>query len=89
MLIKGSNSTSVSNSIGALCLLPYLQHYGLTKLMQTSDYPQTQSMSRLSSLLSFVTLKLSNVRRYSHDELWCMDRGLGLFAGLTVLPKSA
>ena len=46
-------------------------------------------MSRLSSLLSFVTLKLSNVRRYSHDELWCMDRGLGLFAGLTVLPKSA
>ena len=46
-------------------------------------------MSRLSSLLSFVVLKLSNVRRYSHDDLWCMDRGLGLFAGLTVLPKSS
>lgn len=82
-------SFTVANSIGALCLLPYLQHYGLIRLMQLSDYPQTQSMSRLSSLLSFVVLKLSNVRRYSHDDLWCMDRGLGLFAGLTVLPKSA
>ena len=66
-----------------------LQHYGLIRLMQLSDYPETQSMSRLSSLLSFVVLKLSNVRRYSHDDLWCMDRGLGLFAGLTVLPKSS
>lgn len=88
-LSYGQDCFSVSNSIGALCLLPYLQHYGLTELMQTSAYPQTQSMSRLSSLLSFVALKLSNVRRYSHDDLWCMDRGLGLFAGLTVLPKSA
>ena len=88
-LSYGQDCFAVSNSIGALCLLPYLQHYGLTALMQTSDYPQTQSMSRLSSLLSFVALKLSNVRRYSHDDLWCMDRGLGLFAGLTVLPKSA
>ena len=88
-LSYGQDCFAVSNSIGALCLLPYLQHYGLTALMQTSDYPQTQSMSRLSSLLSFVALKLSNVRRYSHDDLWCMDRGLGLFAGLNVLPKSA
>ncbi len=84
-----SQSFTVANSIGALCLLPYLQHYGLIRLMQLSDYPETQSMSRLSSLLSFVVLKLSNVRRYSHDDLWCMDRGLGLFAGLTVLPKSS
>ena len=88
-LSYGEEAFAVSNSIGALCLLPYLQHYGLTALMQTSDYPQTQSMSRLNSLLSFVALKLSNVRRYSHDDLWCMDRGLGLFAGLNVLPKSA
>ena len=41
------------------------------------------------SILSFLALKLSNVRRYSVDDLWCMDRGLGLFAGLNVLPKAA
>ncbi|MGK7876076.1 MAG: hypothetical protein AB4426_23090 [Xenococcaceae cyanobacterium] len=40
-------------------------------------------------MLGFVALKLSNVRRYSADDLWCMDRGLGFFAGLNVLPKAA
>ena len=40
-------------------------------------------------MLSFVALKLANVRRYTADELWCMDRGLGVFAGLNVLPKAA
>ena len=39
--------------------------------------------------MSFVALKLSNVRRYSADDAWCMERGLGLFAGLNVLPKTA
>lgn len=39
--------------------------------------------------MSFVALKLSNVRRYTVDDAWCMDRGLGLFAGLNVLPKTA
>jgi hypothetical protein len=36
-----------------------------------------------------VALKLSNVKRYSADDAWCMDRGMGLFAGLNVLPKAA
>ena len=84
-----TESFAVANSIGALCLLPYLEHYGLTSLLENSTYPQTQPLPRLNALLSFVALKLSNVRRYSHDDLWCMDRGLGLFAGLNVLPKSA
>jgi hypothetical protein len=39
--------------------------------------------------MSFVALKLSNIRRYSEDDAWCMDRGLGLFARLNVLPKTA
>jgi hypothetical protein len=43
----------------------------------------------LQSVLAFVALKLSDARRYSADDLWCMDRGPGLFAGLNVLPKTA
>jgi hypothetical protein len=39
--------------------------------------------------MAFIALKLSNVRRYTKDDLWCMDRGLGLFARLNVLPKAA
>ncbi|MFQ5454014.1 MAG: hypothetical protein ACE5D6_07485, partial [Candidatus Zixiibacteriota bacterium] len=51
--------------------------------------PNVNGFSKLSSILSFQALKLSNIRRYSCDDLWCMDRGLGLFAGLNVLPKAA
>ncbi|MCB9296171.1 MAG: transposase [Lewinellaceae bacterium] len=74
---------------GLLCFLPILRHYGIDELIRSSDYPQTREISRLSAILSFLALKLSNVRRYSADDLWCMDRGSGLFAGLNVLPKAA
>jgi hypothetical protein len=52
-------------------------------------YPQTKVINRYCSIMAFIALKLSNVRRYTKDDLWCMDRGLGLFAGLNVLPKAA
>ncbi len=78
-----------SSMVGVLCLLPYIKHYGISDLIQASDYPQTSQISRLSSILAFVALKASGARRYSADDLWCMDRGLGLFAALNVLPKAA
>lgn len=80
---------SCANTMGILCLIPYIQSYGLDKLIESSSYPETTVINRLSSILSFVALKLSNVRRYSADDVWCMDRGLGLFAVLNVLPKGA
>ena len=78
-----------TNGIGILCLLPYLEHYGIIQIIETSEYPETEQLNRQSSILSFVALKLSNIRRYSSDNSWCMDRGLGFFAGLNVLPKAA
>jgi transposase len=76
------------NSLGILCLLPYIQRYGIDRLIEQSDYPETNAISKLSSILCFIALKLSDVRRYSADDIWCMDRGLGLFASLNVLPKT-
>ena len=78
-----------SQLAGLLCVLPVIAHYGIHNIINESSYPQTTDISRLSSILSFVALKLSNVKRYSSDDTWCMDRGMGLFAGLNVLPKSA
>lgn len=89
MLTYQSETFSAQQSTGLLCLIPYIQHYGIDRLIAESTYPETQTLNRLSSVLSFVALKLSNVRRYAADDLWCMDRGLGLFAGLNVLPKTA
>lgn len=78
-----------STSAGILCLLPYIKEFGIADAIGGSHYPETKTINKLSSILSFVALKASNVRRYSSDDIWCMDRGLGLFAGLNVLPKAA
>jgi len=77
------------NSAGLLCLLPIVRRFGLDSVIEQSLYPETKAIPKLNAILSFLALKLSNVRRYTSDDLWCMDRGLGLFAGLNVLPKAA
>lgn len=89
MSIDFSNEKFKSSGAGILCLMPYLKKYGVIDIIEKSDYPQTKEINKLSSILSFVALKASNIRRYSTDNLWCMDRGIGLFAGLNVLPKNA
>ena len=89
MLDYRHETFSSQNALAILCLLPYIQNYGIDRLIEDSHYPETNSINRLSSIMSFVALKISNVRRYSEDDAWCMDRGLGLFAGLNVLPKTA
>ena len=87
-LIKYSSESFMSSSAGVLTFLPYLVNYGVNKIINSSIYPGTNQLPKLNSILAFVALKLSNVRRYSADDIWCMDRGLGLFAGLNVLPKT-
>lgn len=78
-----------TSSAGILAFLPYIEHYGIRRVIEESGYPQTKTIGRLSAVLSFIALKASNIARYSSDDLWCMDRGQGLFAGLNVLPKAA
>ena len=78
-----------STNTGLFVFMPIIHKYGIDRLIEESLYPFTKCISRMSSILSFLALKLSGIKRYSHDDQWCMDRGMGLFAGLTVLPKTA
>ena len=78
-----------STSTGLLAFLPVIKKYGIDKAITRSSYPETSVVGRMSSILAFVALKASNIKRYSKDDLWCMDRGMGLFAGLNILPKAA
>jgi predicted transport protein len=78
-----------SSHTGLFAFLPVLFRFGIHRIIERSSYPFTRTVNRMSSILCFLALKLSNVKRYSHDDIWCMDRGLGLFAGLNVLPKTA
>lgn len=88
-LLDFTDERFYSGSTGIFTFLPYIRHYGIDKVIAGSSYPGTKDIDKVSSILSFIALKLSDVRRYSDDDLWCMDRGLGLFAGLNVLPKAA
>jgi hypothetical protein len=78
-----------TSTAGLLCFSPIIVKYGIDTLISDSAYPGTSIISKLSSIMSFLAIKLVGTRRYSVDDLWCMDRGSGLFAGLNVLPKTA
>jgi hypothetical protein len=84
-----SREKFTSQLAGILCFLPFVRYYGFDKAIAASAYPETKIIDRATSIYTFLALKLSNIKRYSADDLWCMDRGMGLFAGLNVLPKTA
>jgi hypothetical protein len=74
---------------GPLVFLPILEQLGIIKAIEKSGYPGTSQIPALSYVLSFLALKLIGNQRHGHDEKWNLDRGLGLFTGLNVLPKNA
>jgi hypothetical protein len=78
-----------SSNAGILMFLGMIRRYKIDSVIDKSDYPETSVIGKTQSILSFLALKLANRRRYSADDTWCMDRGMGLFAGLNVLPKTA
>jgi len=78
-----------SSNAGILMFLGLIKRYKIDMAIERSEYPGTSVINKTCSILSFLALKLSNRRRYSADDTWCMDRGMGLFAGLNVLPKTA
>jgi hypothetical protein len=81
--------TFKSSNAGILIFLAFIRHYGIDTVIARSGYPETSVIDKSSSILCFLALKLANRRRYSSDDTWCMDRGMGLFASLNVLPKTA
>jgi len=89
ILIEKDLDSFTSYNLGILCFIPYIIDYGIDKLIINSKYPSTKTIPVLNSILCFLALKLLNIRRYTADDIWCNDRGLGLFAGLNVLPKAA
>jgi len=89
MLPFNIEESFTSKGVGLLCFLPIIKTYGIDEVIENSNYPGTSKIAKLNSILCFIALKLSNVERYGHDDGWCMDRGLGMFAGLNVLPKGS
>ena len=73
---------------GPLLFIPIMEKLEILKAIKAANFPSTSKLSAVQMVLSFLALKLTGTRRLSHDTNWNLDRSLGLFAGLNVLPKS-
>lgn len=72
---------------GVFLFAPFIAQMRLDEIVKAAGLPQTQSIKALNYILSFLALKLLGTERYAHVGEHAFDAGLGLFAGLNVLPK--
>jgi transposase len=72
---------------GIFLFAPFLERFQIPELVEQAGLPGTQMIPAVNYLLSFLALKLLGTERYAHVGDHAFDPGLGLFAGLTVLPK--
>ena len=102
LTVKGANVPAVSESIilsefvkkrfdceaaGIFLFAPFIEKLNIAKIVSDAGLPGTKAIPATSYFLSFLALKLIGTERYAHMEDHSFDPGLGLFAGLNVLPK--
>lgn len=76
-----------SAGAGVFLFAPFLAQLKLVDVVRAARLPGTKAIPAASYLLSFLALKLLGTERYAHVGDHGFDPGLGLFAGLNVLPK--
>jgi hypothetical protein len=74
---------------GIFLFLPLLARLRFDRLVAQAGYPGSEMIPPDAALLSLLALKLLDKERRSHISDFNCDEGLGLFAGLNVLPKTA
>lgn len=79
--------TIQSEHAGLFLLVPELIELDLPGLAAAAGYPSSSQLRAVNSLLALLALKLYERRRRSHVADVVHDSALGLFCGLTVLPK--
>ena len=67
-IIEHEPESFSSSSTGLRSFLPYIKAFGIDKIIADSDYPETKTLPKLNSILSFIALNLSNHQRYTQDD---------------------
>ena len=75
------------DSAGVFLFAPFIEKLNIEKVIHSAGLPGTKLIPAISYFLSFLALKLIGTERYAHMGDHAFDPGLGLFAGLNVLPK--
>lgn len=75
------------DSAGVFLFAPFIERLNLAKVVDDAGLPGSKMIPALQYFLSFLSLKLIGTERFAHMNDHSFDAGLGLFAGLNVLPK--
>jgi transposase-like protein len=74
---------------GLFLFLPALISLGFDQVIRKTGLPGTKMIPAAHAVRSLLALKLFCKRRHTHIMSAVLDEGLGLFAGLNVIPKRA
>lgn len=74
---------------GVFFFLPYLIDSGIMDIVKHSQLPQSSDINTEQACLSMLLLKLIGSERLSHIGAYDHEPGLGVFAGLNLLPKKS
>lgn len=79
---------SLRTQFGGLFLfLPLLSQIQLPRMLAQAGFPGSKKIGPAEAIRSLLALKLFGNARHSHIMSHVFDEGLGLFAGLNVIPK--
>jgi len=102
MTVKGANIPEKSRAIsvrdmdgekiqsptaGIFVFAPFLAQLDINSIVRSAGLPGSKVIPAKNYLISFLALKLLGTERYAHVGDNSFDPGLGLFAGLNVMPK--
>ena len=74
-------------SVGVFFFIPYILESGILDLVKKCKLPESSDIGATQACLSMLLLKLIGGKRLSHIGPYDKEPGLGVFAGLNILPK--
>ena len=74
-------------AVGGFFFIPYILESGIIDIMKECELPDSSDIGSTQACLSMLFLKLIGRKRLSHIGTYDQEPGLGIFAGLNVLPK--
>jgi len=74
-------------SVGIFFFIPYILESGILDAVRECKLPESSDIGSTQACLSMLLLKLLGSRRLTHIGSYDQEPGLGIFAGLNVLPK--
>ncbi len=74
-------------AVGGFFFIPYILESGIMDIVKECEMPESSDIDSIQACLSMLLMKLIGAKRLSHIDTYDREPGLGIFAGLNVLPK--